>query len=300
MRWFVVVGCCLAAHGQQRSVVITVDDLPFAAGGVVADRAVAEAANRKMLAAFKAHRVPATGFVNEKTVEALGAASLKEWIAGRFDLGNHTYSHPDINLLSVAQIEQEIIRGEATIGPLMAGAGKRLRDFRFPMNHTGDTKEKHDALAAILAGRGYRAAASTIDTSDYLFNAAYVRMLERGDEASARRLRAEYVAYSSTEIDYYTSLNKQVFGYEPPHVMLLHLNRLNADVIEDLLRLFEKRWYRFVTLDEAQSHEAYRTPETFVTKFGPMWGYRWARVLGVKVDGRLETEPPQWVLDYGK
>jgi hypothetical protein len=31
-----------------------------------------------------------------------------------------------------------------------------------------------------------------------------------------------------------------------------------------------------------------------------MWGYRWAQELKVKVNGNLETEPPKWVLEYGK
>ena len=113
-------------------------------------------------------------------------------------------------------------------------------------------------------------------------------------------MRAEYLAYTSAEIDYYGGLNKQVFGYEPPQVMLLHDNRLNADVIEKVLQLFEEKQYRFVSLDEAQADAAYRTPETQITKFGPMWGYRWARERNVKVNGSLEPDPPKWVLEYGK
>jgi hypothetical protein len=99
------------------------------------------------------------------------------------------------------------------------------------MNHTGDSKEKHDLIAAFLSQRGYQLATCTIDNSDYLFNDAYVWMLAKSDAEAAKKLRAEYLAYTSQEIDYYAGLNKQVFGYEPPQVMLLHDNRLNADVI---------------------------------------------------------------------
>jgi hypothetical protein len=31
-----------------------------------------------------------------------------------------------------------------------------------------------------------------------------------------------------------------------------------------------------------------------------MWGYRWAAERGVKVNGRLEPEPPEWIVNYGK
>ena len=235
-----------------------------------------------------------------ESLGGLGTRILKEWTSQGFDLGNHTYSHPDINDLSPEQIEQEIVRGESTLGPLMKEAGKKLAFFRFPMNHTGDTKVKHDAIAAFLSQRGYRLATCTIDNSDYLFNDAYVRILAKNDDVSAQKLRHEYLAYTSAEIDYYAALNKQVFGYEPPQVMLLHDNRLNADVIEQVLKLFEEKQYKFVSLDAAQSDAAYRTPDTYITKYGPMWGYRWAKERNVKVNGSLEPDPPKWILEYGK
>ena len=298
----------LSLSAQQRKVAITVDDLPYVRGSLLADesevRSAAAVTNRKLLAAFQAHHVPVTGFVIQKSVESLGAelgpGILKQWIGHGFDLGNHTWSHPDINSLSEQEIEQEILRGESTIGPLMEQAGKKLAFFRFPMNHTGDTKQKHDRISAFLARRGYQLATCTIDTSDYLFNNAYMRMLANHDESSALRLRREYLAYTNTEIDYYAALNKLVLGYEPPEVMLLHDNRLNGDVIEQVLRSFENKHYRFVTLDQAQSDAAYRIPDTYITKFGPMWGYRWAKERNVKVNGNLEQEPPKWILDYGK
>src|ERR1700690_1633844 len=94
---------------------------------------------------------------------APGTEILKEWIREGFDLGNHTYSHADSNQLSAEQFQDEIVRGEAALSPLLEEAGKRLTFFRFPMNHTGGTKAKHDSVAALLARRGYRVAACTID-----------------------------------------------------------------------------------------------------------------------------------------
>jgi hypothetical protein len=81
-------------------------------------------------------------------------------------------------------------------------------------------------------------------------------------------------------------------------VMLLHDNRLNSDVIEQVLKIFENMGYRFVSLDWAQADAAYRTPDTYITKFGPMWGYRWAAERNVKVNGSLEPGPPRWILEY--
>jgi len=294
---------------QTRTVALTVDDLPFAAGNderpvQPEDAKAAAAANHKLLAALARHHVPVTGFVIQRGVEALGLASgteiLREWTRRGFDLGNHSYGHPDFSELTVEQFEDQIVRGEATFVPLMEAAGRKPAFFRFPFNHTGDTKEKHDAVAAFLAQRGYRLAPCTIETSDWMFNAAYVRMLALHDDVSAARLRADYLAFTGAQIDSFSRLNRQVLGYEPPQIMLIHDNQLNADVMEDLLAVVEKKQYRWITLAEAEADPIYRAPDTVITKYGPMWGYRWAKERNVKVDGTLEPDPPKWVSDYGR
>jgi peptidoglycan/xylan/chitin deacetylase (PgdA/CDA1 family) len=108
----------LGAFAKGRSVAITVDDLPYVTGDAQAApnisevRSSAEITNRTLVKSLKAHRVPVTAFVIQKRVESVGLTSgtkiLKEWISRGFDLGNHTYSHPDINNLSSEQIEEEI------------------------------------------------------------------------------------------------------------------------------------------------------------------------------------------------
>ena len=120
------------------------------------------------------------------------------------------------------------------------------------------------------------------------------------DEQTAAKLRAAYLQYTAAEIDYYGALHRQLFGRPTAQVMLLHVNRLNAELLDDILRMFESRGYRFVTLAEAQADPAFATPETFVTKFGPMWAYRWAAVLHAKVDGSKEPEPADWIGHYGQ
>lgn len=58
--------------------------------------------------------------------------------------------------------------------------------------------------------------------------------------------------------------------------------RLNAD---DWLRIFEEKPYQFVTLDKAQSDRVCAIPDSFISKSGRMWGYRWAGDRNIKVDG---------------
>jgi peptidoglycan/xylan/chitin deacetylase (PgdA/CDA1 family) len=289
---------------EAPEVAITFDDLPLVSGlnrPTVEDLSQARVVNASILRVLRRRNVPATGFVNEQHVPALGpggAAVLRPWTRGRFDLGNHFYSHADVNGLTVRQAEEEIVRGEPTVRALLREVWRRPRFLRFPFNHLGDTREKQEALQQFMAARGYRLAPCTIDGSDYLFNRAFALAKSRGDAAAMRRLRDAYVAFSAAAIDWYTALDRRVLGHSAPHVMLLHASPLNADAIGRILDLFEQRGYRFVTLSEAQADPAYSIPDTYVTRYGPMWGYRWARELHVRVEGAAEPEPPAWVAAY--
>jgi peptidoglycan/xylan/chitin deacetylase (PgdA/CDA1 family) len=270
------------ATAQERAVALTFDDVP-----------ASSAIDKGILATLKKHHAAATAFVIQANCEKLGQATcrpiLEAWTSAGHELGNHTYSHADFNDLTLLQFQDQVQKGEASLGP-------KPRHFRFPFNHAGDTPEKQSAAMDYLKARGYSLATCTIDNSDYEFSRPYSLFLARKDSASAARLRSEYLAYTAAEIDYYSALHRQIFGREIPHVMLLHDNQLNADVLDQILELFEARQYRFVSLDQAQSDKAYSTPIPQATRFGPMWAYRWARALGIKVDGKLEPEPPSWIL----
>ncbi|HEV2505536.1 MAG TPA: polysaccharide deacetylase family protein [Mesorhizobium sp.] len=303
------VGLQAAESTAIRTVAITFDDLPHvnAADPDAPMPPTSDAVrqvNHDILAALKAHTAPATGFVVEKRVEQLGPLGkdmLRDWTNAGLDLGNHTYSHADSNGLDVNAIEKEIVDGERSIRPfLFRSATPKPWFLRFPYNHVGNTPEKQQAIAALAAKHGYTLAASTIDTSDYLFDRAYEKALVAKDAAKAERIVAAYLEHTKEQIAYYADLNRQVLGYEPPAIMLLHVNSLNAVTLDRILILFEEAGYRFTTLQMAQADPVYQKPLTVATKFGPMWGYRWARQYDIKVNGSAEKEPPDWVVKYGE
>lgn len=284
------------AFSQSRSVALTFDDLP-AAG--TTDAVEIREINLAILDSLDLHHAPATAFVIGQNAHLTSESwpMLEEWKHHGYTLGNHTWSHPNFSDLTIVQEEEDILKGERAIGPLLAPGIKFLR---FPYNGTGNTPEKHEAILSFLKAHHYQIATCTIDNEDYVFAAVYNKMLARHDADAAARLRAAYLDYTATEIDYYTHLHKQIFGREIPHVMLLHASRLNADTINQVLALFTVRGYRFVTLTQAQSDPAYATPDTYATKYGPMWGYRWAKELGISLKNNHETEPPTWISEYGK
>lgn len=288
------------APRDGRVVAITFDDLPFANASAI-ERAEAVEADRTIRRTLVRRRVPASGFVTEDNVHALGPDGptiLQGWLKDGLDLGNHGATHADINDLDAAAIRREIVDGEATLLPLARAVGRPVTFYRFAYNHVGATEAQRLEIESLLADRGYRLAASTIDTSDYLFDQAHTRAA--GDPAMRRRIEQAYLDHSRTQIRYYQALNRQVLGREPPAIMLLHSNRLNAATLDRLLSIFRSEGFRFVSLAQAQGDEAYRKPPAFATRFGPMWGYRWARERHVRVDGSLEQEPPKWLQNYAE
>src|SRR5215471_330628 len=101
-------GVSPAIHAQtpQRAVAITIDDLPRGGDGSAPSFDAVYAMNERLLQPFKDGRIPVTGFVNAHHEETLGADNLRRllnlWLDAGAELGNHTYSHPDLNTVSLA------------------------------------------------------------------------------------------------------------------------------------------------------------------------------------------------------
>jgi peptidoglycan/xylan/chitin deacetylase (PgdA/CDA1 family) len=212
-------------------------------------------------------------------------------------LGNHTFSHPDFNTVTIDQFQDEIIRGEVVTRRLMQSQQPYQLYFRHPMTHTGDTQAKKEAIEKFLAARGYKVTPHTIENSDFIFNVGYVRALRNKNEAMAKRLRKAYLDYTIAATEFAEVISPQIFGREITQTLLLHANDINADCLDDMLGLLVERGYRFVTLDEAMADPAYKTKDTHVGKFGPTWLWRWMKSKGMDVDFKADPEPPPWVVE---
>src|SRR4051812_39752582 len=86
--------------GADRKVAITIDDLPRGGDRGSTTLESLRQMTRKLLSPFSGN-IPVTGFVNEGRVPAIGPAGLREildlWLDAGASLGNHTWSHPDLN-----------------------------------------------------------------------------------------------------------------------------------------------------------------------------------------------------------
>jgi peptidoglycan/xylan/chitin deacetylase (PgdA/CDA1 family) len=290
----------------SRRMTVTFDDLPYVAidqqGLPKARRATTE-----ILRILKAHRVPVVAFVNEGHLQGAGAeegriALLQQWVDAGMILGNHTFSHADLNTLTVEEFQKEIIEGEVVTRRLMQSHQPYQLYFRHPQTHTGDTQAKKQAIEDFLAAHGYKVTPHTIDSEDFVFNVGYLRALRNKDGATARRLREAYLNFTVAATEFAERFSSEIFGHEITQTLLVHANDINADCLDEMLRRFTARGYRFVTLDETMRDPAYQVKDTYVSKFGPTWLWRWMKskgmdTKGMKVSGKDDPEPPEWVMD---
>jgi peptidoglycan/xylan/chitin deacetylase (PgdA/CDA1 family) len=293
----------LTAAANSRTMALTFDDLPKSTG--LDDIEAARRTTDSILKVLKGHKAPAIGFVNEGKLYSgpamvdARAELLRSWVQAGVPLGNHTYSHFDINDVPLKKYQDDVVRGERTYTRLMRGIPAE-RWFRHPFTHTGPTEDVRSALNKFLAARGYRVAPFTIENSDWIFSAAYAKANAAGDAAQAAKLRDEYLAYTGRMIDWCETLAKEDFGRAIPQILLIHANDLHTDALDALLTNIEKRGYHFVTLADAMKDQAYKTPDQFVGTSGPSWLHRWRVAKNLPDRMREEPDPPQWVVDLSK
>jgi peptidoglycan/xylan/chitin deacetylase (PgdA/CDA1 family) len=251
-------------------VAITFDDLPL--NGGLPPGVTRVEVTQNTLAVLKMRRVPAVyGFVNAKKLEGNpdAAEALRLWSAAE-PVGNHTYAHMDLNANPAEPFEREIEENEPVL-ELLAAKDAGWHWLRYPFLREGDTVEKRRAVRAYLETHHYRVAQVTLDWEDYMWNSAYARCVEKNDAKSIAWLRWSYLNTASAYLDFGRELAKLVFGHDINHVLLLHLGAFSATILPDALDLLEKKGFKLVTLEEAESDPAYATdPDTGSTNGGTL------------------------------
>jgi peptidoglycan/xylan/chitin deacetylase (PgdA/CDA1 family) len=293
-----------SAAAADRSVAVTFDDLPGTSAALVSNDVPAlRETTRKLLAAFRESAMPVVGFVNEGklVVEKDSAADavarrdvLRMWVEAGYELGNHTYSHRDLNTETLDWFEQDVIRGEPVTRGLLAEKKRTLRYFRHPFLHVGLDLEKRRAFESFLAGRDYTIAPVTIDNDEYIYAAAYAEARRKGDAALAGRLGEDYLRYMESVFAFIEGVSRDLLGREIAQVLLLHANALNADYFPRVAAMMKVRGYRYVTLEEALRDPAYARPDTYVGRWGVSWLHHWEITEGRKRSP--SPDRPEWVM----
>ena len=289
------------APDVQKTVVVTVDDLPGALPGndyALGDLKVLQKINRGIPAALKAHHAWAVGFVNERKLQVWGerdarAELLQMWLDDGLTLGNHTYEHLSFNSTTLQKFEDETIRGEVVTRVLMKNAGQTEKYFRHPYLNTGATAADKAAFEQFLKDRDYVIAPVTIEDGDYAFNDVLSYAREKKDKKLEARAKQAYLDYVDQVFDYFEKDALADFNRPIPQIFLVHDNEINLEMLDAVLTKLERRGYKFISLDQALADPAYATPDLYVGE-GMSWLDKWKIALNQKIEKDKGPDLPDW------
>lgn len=292
----------LKSNVVKREVAFTLDDLPMA--GDANSVKQMEVVTQKTLSVLVNRKVPAIGFINESKLYVKDEIDrrvnlLRMWLDAGMILGNHTFSHLDLNSTSIAEYEDNTIQGEVVFRQLLEERGMKLNKFyfRYPYNHTGLTTETKESFQRFLRLRHYEIAPFTIEHEDYMFADVYRKAMQKKDSLLAQQIHSAYLDYLDSKFDYYEHLSISVVGYEVKQIFLIHVNELNADCLDEMIERLQKRGYHFISLEQALEDKAYQNKDEYVGKQGISWLYRWVYSQGKKPDYKAEPDPPNFILE---
>jgi peptidoglycan/xylan/chitin deacetylase (PgdA/CDA1 family) len=271
------------ANAQTFDIAITVDDLP--AHGPLPPGTTRLAIAQSYLSTLNAHHVPeAFGFVNAAKLAQNpdGDAVLDAWRQAGYPLGNHTFSHMNLQRApSLEAWQADVIAGEPAVASRMTGADWHW--LRFPNLSLGG--ERAAPAEAFLRQRGYRVADVSVAFSDWSYTDTYARCLAKGDEKAIDAMKRQYFRDVERGIARMKEDSTRVFGRVIPQVLLTHLGAWSAATLPEVMARLDAAGARYVSLAQAQSDAAYAQAG------GGSVVTREAKRKGVKLAGAPDAEP---------
>lgn len=250
----------VAAFGSSAfagEIAITIDDLPYVMPSrTTPDEGVAIV--QSVNAALAEHAIEAVGFVVGRQVKGSEVA-LQEFVDAGHLIGNHTWSHADYNEISLRAFKREVRRADRVLFD-WDGAQKW---FRFPYLHEGASEKSKARADKVLSDLGYVNVPVTIDNDEWKYNADYLEALDAGDTHRASEIAESYLKHMQERSLYFQTLAQQKLGRDVNHILLLHMNKINADHLDALLNWYAEQGWQFITLNDALSDPLYALPDLY-------------------------------------
>ena len=207
--------------------------------------------NQAILGALRAHGdLKAALFVAGRNADnEEGKALLREWDRAGHLIGNHSYSHKELNSdkTTTEVFTADILKCEA----VLQGFPRYEKRFRFPYLKEGETAIKRDAVRAFLRQHGYTNGHVTIDASDWAVEDRLSARLTKQPSADVKPYRDFYLGHMWERAVYYDDLSRKAIGRSVKHTILVHYNLLNALFLGDLLDMFQSKGWKLIDATEA-------------------------------------------------
>lgn len=236
------------AFSTPHPIALTMDDLPF----------VGEGKNFHLdliTESIKKAHIPVTGFVIASRVKKGSREALQRFHDAGLGIGNHTFSHASLNSMDTSRYLEEISQADTILAPLLT----QPKYFRYPYLAMGQGQKKEQVLH-FLAENNYRIAPITIDSRDFIFNQHLLATPEPQRRAYFETLKPLYLDYLWKQTLNAEAFNQRNHTPERAQILLVHANLLNAYALDDLIDLYQKNGYEFISLQAALETFHRRTP----------------------------------------
>jgi peptidoglycan/xylan/chitin deacetylase (PgdA/CDA1 family) len=262
-----------SAAKQTIEMAITVDDLPV--HGQLPQGISRAAVAEKMVSVFKKYKIPEVyGFINAGKVEfdKENLKVLEIWRAADYPLANHSYSHMDLHASSVEDFQKDIMRNEKWLKDLNGSLDWRY--FRYPYLREGDSLEKRNAVRQFLKKENYKTAQVTIDFEDWAWNNPYARCLNQNNKKELKDLKKYFLSETERVLERSVQITDGLFKRPVKHILLLHIGAFDAEVLDNLLRLYQEKGVKFISLSEALTDEIYQIDPQIAGRWGSELQYQ--------------------------
>ena len=111
----------------------------------------------------------------------------------------------------------------------------------------------------------------TIDNDDYAYNARYEKAWESRDREGMDRVVVEYLEHMRLQAEAFDRLALARVGRSVPHILLVHMNLLNARCLPALLAAFRMGGWSFVSVEEALDDPVYSMKDVYTGPKGVSW-----------------------------
>lgn len=234
---------------EEKEIALTIDDLPFV-GTNSNERGNLRRTEQRFMAILNTlneNHIPATGFVIANSIAEGQWNLLEEFRNSGYEIGNHTYSHANLNRLTAEKYIANIDKADKILQPIMT----QPKYFRYPGLAEGKG-EKKQAVQDYLIANQYIIAPVTIDSKDYKFNARYLRIHWRVRPQYLNKIKSQYLAYIWQQ----TQRAERKSRPGAKQILLIHANLLNSLCLGDIIAMYKNHGYKFITLQSALDNNA--------------------------------------------
>lgn len=226
-------------YANTKQIAITIDDLPF----------VGEYRNfhlNMIMQVMQEQDVPATGFIIAREVRPNNWKMLNTFREAGFGLGNHTFSHANLNKIETKNFMYEISKSDKILAPVLT----KPKYFRYPYLAMG-TGYKKNKILCYLEKKHYQVAPITIDSKDFAFNQRLLSVPEADRRSYLEQLKPFYLEFIWQQTLKAEEHSQQSHNPNQAQILLIHANLLNAYSLTDIINLYKQHGYTFTSLKEA-------------------------------------------------